>query len=201
MYFKTGSHCQVTFLVYKCLFAIHEPFSVFHRGQKREQGCSVTFGWTIFSLQLEGTVVSRWDVEFRMESGLAWVDKWGQLYTDRNKEVQELILAGTKWILSSLGLKSLGASIPVVWIWVWVSLNNTTYEWLKQNDKDWKGRFVPGGVQGQVGWDPGQPGIKCGGWWPCLWWWGWSFMILEVPSNPTILWFYESYNSHLQNGI
>jgi len=26
--------------------------------------------------------------------------------------------------------------------------------------------------------------IKCGGWWPCLWWGGWSFRILEVPSNP-----------------
>jgi len=25
--------------------------------------------------------------------------------------------------------------------------------------------------------------IKCGGWQPCLWWWGWSLMILEVPSN------------------
>ena len=27
--------------------------------------------------------------------------------------------------------------------------------------------------------------IKCGGWWPCLWQRGWSFMILEVPSNPS----------------
>uniref|UniRef100_A0A8C9EX82 Uncharacterized protein n=1 Tax=Pavo cristatus TaxID=9049 RepID=A0A8C9EX82_PAVCR len=27
-------------------------------------------------------------------------------------------------------------------------------------------------------------GLKCGGWWPCLWWGGWSFMILQVPSNP-----------------
>ena len=27
-------------------------------------------------------------------------------------------------------------------------------------------------------------GIKCGGWWPCMWQWGWRFMILEVPSNP-----------------
>ena len=26
--------------------------------------------------------------------------------------------------------------------------------------------------------------IKCGGWWPCLWWGVWIFMILEVPSNP-----------------
>jgi len=26
--------------------------------------------------------------------------------------------------------------------------------------------------------------IRCGGWWPCLRWGGWSFMILEVPSNP-----------------
>ena len=29
--------------------------------------------------------------------------------------------------------------------------------------------------------------MKCGGWWPCLWGGGWSFMVLEVPSNPTIL--------------
>ena len=44
---------------------------------------------------------------------------------------------------------------------------------------------VPGGVQGQVGWGPEQPGQilnvdaggpACGG---C-----WSFMILEVPSSP-----------------
>ena len=34
--------------------------------------------------------------------------------------------------------------------------------------------------------------IKWGGWWPCLWWGSWRFMILEVPSNPghsVILWF------------
>jgi len=33
--------------------------------------------------------------------------------------------------------------------------------------------------------------IKCGGWWPCLLWLGWTSMILEVPSNPghsVILW-------------
>ena len=33
--------------------------------------------------------------------------------------------------------------------------------------------------------------LKCGGWWPCMQQGGWSLMILEVPSNPTILWFYE----------
>ena len=55
---------------------------------------------------------------------------------------------------------------------------------------------IAGGVQGQVGWGPGQPGLvwnvevggpACSG--------GWSFMILEVPSNPThfmMLWFYDS---------
>ena len=39
--------------------------------------------------------------------------------------------------------------------------------------------------------DPGWMGpraawssIKCRGWWSYLWQWGWSFMILEVPSNP-----------------
>jgi len=39
------------------------------------------------------------------------------------------------------------------------------------------------------------PRIKCGGWWPCLWQGGWSFMILEVPSNlghSVILWFSSS---------
>jgi len=28
-------------------------------------------------------------------------------------------------------------------------------------------------------------GIRYGGWWPCLWRGGWSFMIFEVPSNPS----------------
>ena len=28
-------------------------------------------------------------------------------------------------------------------------------------------------------------GMKCGGWWPCLQQGGWSFVILEVPSNPS----------------
>ena len=51
------------------------------------------------------------------------------------------------------------------------------------------GCSIPGGVQGQVGWGPGQPGLRYGGWWPCLWRRGWRFVILEVPSNPTILWF------------
>jgi len=27
--------------------------------------------------------------------------------------------------------------------------------------------------------------IKCGGWWPYQWQGDWSFMILEVPSNPS----------------
>ena len=48
-----------------------------------------------------------------------------------------------------------------------------------------RGYSIPGGVQGQVGWGPGQPGLvlnvevdglPVAG--------GWSFMILEVPSNP-----------------
>ena len=45
-----------------------------------------------------------------------------------------------------------------------------------------------GGVQGQVGWGPGQPGLvlnvevgcpACGG--------GWNLVILGVPSNPSHL--------------
>ena len=45
---------------------------------------------------------------------------------------------------------------------------------------------IPGGVQDQVGWGPGQPGpeVECGGWWPSMCHGGWRFMILEVPSNP-----------------
>ena len=35
---------------------------------------------------------------------------------------------------------------------------------------------IPGGVQGQVGWDSGQPGLVQV---------GWSLMNLEVPSNPS----------------
>jgi len=45
---------------------------------------------------------------------------------------------------------------------------------------------IPGGVQGQVGWGPGQPGlvlhVKVGG--PAWGRGGWSFMVLEVPSSP-----------------
>ena len=43
---------------------------------------------------------------------------------------------------------------------------------------------IPGGVQSQVGWCPGQPGLvngKVGG---PAWQGGWRFMVLEVPSNP-----------------
>ena len=44
----------------------------------------------------------------------------------------------------------------------------------------------PGGVQGQVGWSPGQHGlgliVEVGG--PACGWGGWRFIILEVPSNP-----------------
>jgi len=44
---------------------------------------------------------------------------------------------------------------------------------------------VPGGVEGQVGWGPGQPGlvlnVEVGG---TAQQGGWRFMILEVPSNP-----------------
>ena len=45
---------------------------------------------------------------------------------------------------------------------------------------------IPGGVEGQVGWGPGQPGlvlnVEVGG--PACGRGGWSFMILGVPSNP-----------------
>ena len=45
---------------------------------------------------------------------------------------------------------------------------------------------IPGGVQGQVGWGPGQPGlvlhVEVGG--PAWGRGGWSFMVLEVPSSP-----------------
>ena len=44
---------------------------------------------------------------------------------------------------------------------------------------------VPGGVQGQVGWGPGQPGLVNGEVGGPAWQGGWRFMILEVPSLPT----------------
>jgi len=48
------------------------------------------------------------------------------------------------------------------------------------------GCLVPGGVQGQVGWGPGQPAlvlnVEVGG--PACGGGGWRFMILEVPFNP-----------------
>ena len=43
---------------------------------------------------------------------------------------------------------------------------------------------IPGGVQGQVGWDPGQPGLVNGEVGGPARQGGWRFMILEVPSNP-----------------
>ena len=43
---------------------------------------------------------------------------------------------------------------------------------------------VPGGVQGQVGWGPGQPGLVNGEVGGPARQGGWRFMILEVPSNP-----------------
>ena len=43
---------------------------------------------------------------------------------------------------------------------------------------------VPGGVQGQVGWGRGQPGLVNGEVGGPAWQGGWRFMILEVPSNP-----------------
>jgi len=43
---------------------------------------------------------------------------------------------------------------------------------------------VPGGVQGQVGWGPGQPGLVNGEVGGPAWQGGWRLMILEVPSNP-----------------
>ena len=42
---------------------------------------------------------------------------------------------------------------------------------------------VPGGVQGQVGWGPGQPGLVLNVVLPVVGG-GWCFIILEVPSNP-----------------
>ena len=46
---------------------------------------------------------------------------------------------------------------------------------------------IPGGVQGQVGWGPGQHGlvlnVEVGG--SVFGRGGWRFMILEVPFNPS----------------
>ena len=43
---------------------------------------------------------------------------------------------------------------------------------------------IPGGVQGQVGWGPGQPDLVNGEVGGPAWQGVWRFMILEVPSNP-----------------
>ena len=43
---------------------------------------------------------------------------------------------------------------------------------------------IPGGVQGRVGWGPGQPGLVNGEVGGPAQQGGWRFMILEVPSNP-----------------
>ena len=46
---------------------------------------------------------------------------------------------------------------------------------------------IPGGIQGQVGWGPGQPGlllnVEVGD--PAYSAGGWRFMIFKVPSNPS----------------
>ena len=43
---------------------------------------------------------------------------------------------------------------------------------------------IPGGVQGQVEWGPGQHGLENVEVGDPAWHGGWRFMILEVPSNP-----------------
>ena len=43
---------------------------------------------------------------------------------------------------------------------------------------------IPGGVQGQVGWGPGQPSLANGEIGGPARQGGWRFMILEVPFNP-----------------
>jgi len=80
------------------------------------------------------------------------------------------------WRREDLGQMSGGSSFP----WEWWGC-----------PKRGCGCPVPGGVQGQVGWGPGQPGlvnVEVGG--PAQQG-GWRFMILGVPSGPdhsVILW-------------
>ena len=50
---------------------------------------------------------------------------------------------------------------------------------------------IPGGAQGQFGWGPGQPGVALDmgvGGLACSRG-GWSFMVLEVPSNHSVILF------------
>lgn len=49
--------------------------------------------------------------------------------------------------------------------------------------------LIPGGVQGQTGWDLGQPDLV-----PDLELGnsrGWNWTVFKAPSNPIILWFYS----------
>ena len=66
-------------------------------------------------------------------------------------------------------------------------------EWAAQRDC---GCLIPGGVQGQVGWErwAASSSVKCGGLWPYLELGDWSVMIHEVPSklsHSMILRFYD----------
>lgn len=49
---------------------------------------------------------------------------------------------------------------------------------------------VPGGAQGQARWDPGQPSLVGA---PSQQQADWNWVIFEFPSNPTILWLYDSF--------
>ena len=55
---------------------------------------------------------------------------------------------------------------------------------------------IPGGVQGQTGWGPGQPGLVNGEAGGPAWQGGWRFMILEVPLRPfcdSVMFFSETF--------
>ena len=71
------------------------------------------------------------------------------------------------------------------------ALYQTSVTAFQRTFKESCGCPVPGGVQGQVGWGPGQPGLANGEVDGPAQQGGWRFMILEVPSNSdhsVILW-------------
>ena len=86
-------------------------------------------------------------------------------------------------VYSNVSLHPLGVYLYMsIWCWKYFGV----YLVLKQAAKRGCGCPIPGGIQGQVGWGPGQPGlvlnVEVGG--PVCGGQGWSFMINEFPSNP-----------------
>ena len=92
----------------------------------------------------------------------------------------EMVLS---WRREDLGWTSGGSSL----LWEWWGAGTAAQRGCGCPVHPWR-CSRPGWLGPWAAW----AGITCGDWWPCLWWGGWSFVILEVPSNPghsVVLWY------------